>query len=424
MKAFNPPASGTPGETSHLASDLDRIRQEFPILGQTVHGKPLVYLDNAATTQKPRQVIRAITDFYETINANIHRGVHLLSQRATDRYERSRVLVQKFLNARSAREIIFVGGTTAGINLVAESLTRQGISDGDEILISEMEHHSNIVPWQMACEETGAKLRVIPLTPDGELDLGRLDDLLTSRTRLLSIVHVSNALGTVNPVKKLVEAAHRKGALVFVDGAQSAPHLKVDVQDLDCDFFAFSGHKIYGPTGIGVLFGKEEVLQELPPYQGGGDMIESVSFDKTTYNVLPYRFEAGTPNICGVIALGEAIKFVQESGREFMEAHEAMLLEYATAALQAIPGLRIIGNASRKAGAISFIFDEVHAHDVGTILDQEGIAVRTGHHCAQPVMDYFEIPATVRASFGLYNRTSEVDSLISALHRVREVFGL
>jgi cysteine desulfurase / selenocysteine lyase len=405
------------------ASVAERVRADFPILRQTVHGKPLVYFDNAATSQKPQAVIDAICGFYTRDCANIHRGVHLLSQRATEGYEESRFKVQRFLGAAAAHEIVFVRGATEGINLVAQSFVRPRLSPGDEVLITAMEHHSNIVPWQMVAEEKGARLRVAPIDDRGDLILEEFERLLGPRTRFISVTHVSNALGTVNPANEIVRMAHARNIPVLVDGAQAAPHAAVDVRQLDCDFYVFSGHKVYGPTGIGVLYGKAALLESMPPYQGGGDMISSVTFEKTTYNTLPYKFEAGTPHIAGVIGLGAALDYVQGIGLENIAAHEGELLCYATGAVSTIPGLRIIGTARRKTGVLSFVLEGVHPHDVGTILDQEGIAVRTGHHCAQPVMARFGVPATTRASFAMYNTVEEVDALVHGLHKVREIFG-
>jgi cysteine desulfurase/selenocysteine lyase len=405
------------------ASVAERVRADFPILRQTVHGKPLVYFDNAATSQKPQAVIDAICGFYTRDCANIHRGVHLLSQRATEGYEESRGKVQRFLGAAAAHEIVFVRGATEGINLVAQSFVRPRLAPGDELLITAMEHHSNIVPWQMIEEEKGARLRVAPIDDRGDLILEEFERLLGPRTRFVSVTHVSNALGTVNPVNEIVRMAHARNVPVLVDGAQAAPHAAVDVRQLDCDFYVFSGHKVYGPTGIGVLYGKAALLESMPPYQGGGDMISSVTFEKTTYNTLPYKFEAGTPHIAGVIGLGAALDYVQGIGLENIAAHEGELLCYATGAVSTIPGLRIIGTARRKTGVLSFVLEGVHPHDVGTILDQEGIAVRTGHHCAQPVMARFGVPATTRASFAMYNTVEEVDALVHGLHKVREIFG-
>lgn len=403
--------------------DVQSVRADFPILNETIHGRPLVYLDNAATTQKPESVIQAIDDYYRHDNANVHRGVHLLSQRATDAYEATRARVREFLHARDDGEIVFVRGATEAVNLVAECYGRTHIGPGDEILITAMEHHSNIVPWQMLCEKTGASLRVAPIDDRGELLLDEFQRLLGARTRLVAVAHVSNALGTINPLKSIIALAHANHVPVLVDGAQAAPHLALDVQDLDCDFYVFSGHKVYGPTGIGVLYGKAALLEEMPPYQGGGDMISSVTFEKTLYNKVPYKFEAGTPDIAGVIGLRAAIDYVERLGVDAIGAHEGELLRYATAGVLETPGARIIGTAREKAGVLSFAMMDIHPHDVGSILDQEGIAVRTGHHCAQPVMDRFGVPATVRASFGLYNTHSEVDALINGLEKVKEILG-
>jgi cysteine desulfurase/selenocysteine lyase len=405
------------------AYDVERIRQDFPILQRTVHGKPLVYLDNAATSQKPRQVIDAITSYYLSENSNIHRGVHELSQRATEDYEKARAKMQRFLNAAYAHEIIFVRGTTEGINLVAQTYGRQHVGAGDEVVITAFEHHSNIVPWQILCEEKGAKLRVAPINDQGELIVDEFERLLNEHTKLVAIGHVSNALGSINPARRLVEMAHRRGVPVLLDGAQAAPHMRVDVQALDCDFYTLSGHKMYGPTGIGILYGKTAVLEKMSPYQGGGDMISSVTFEKTTYNVLPYKFEAGTPDIAGVIGLGAAVDYLNEIGMDNIAAHEHDLVVYGTQALASISGVRIIGTAREKAGVLSFVIEGVHPHDVGTVLDQEGIAVRTGHHCAQPVMDRFGVPATSRASFGLYNTRAEIDRLVEGIGKVKEIFA-
>ncbi len=407
------------------SADLDvaRIREDFPILKQKVHGKPLVYLDNAATSQKPQAVIDSEVELYSEYFSNVHRGVHLLSQRSTDAYEKAREKVQNFLNARSSAEIIFTRGTTEGINLVAQTYGQQHVQPGDEILISEMEHHSNIVPWQMLCAQKGAILKVIPINDEGEILLDEYEKLLSERTRLVGIVHLSNALGTVNPVQQMIEMAHQRGIPVLVDGAQAVPHIPVDVQALDCDFYVFSGHKLFGPTGIGVLYGKKELLETMPPYQGGGDMILSVSFKKTEYNVLPFRFEAGTPNIAGAIALGAAIDYVQEIGLDKIATYEDKLLAYATEAMAEIPGVRLIGTARNKASVLSFLIEGVHPHDIGTILDREGIAIRAGHHCAQPVMERFGVPATARASFAFYNTLEEVDALIAGIRKVQEVFS-
>ncbi len=401
--------------------DIEQVRADFPILRQKVRGKPLAYLDNAATTQKPEAVIQAIDRYYREDNANIHRGVYLLSQRATDQYERARKTVQRFLNAASEREIVFTRGTTEAINLVAASWGRANLKPGDEVLISHMEHHSNIVPWQLVCEATGAVLRVIPIDDAGALDMDAFDRLLTDRTRLVSVVQVSNSLGTINPVAEIVAKAHAAGAKVLIDGAQSVAHLPVDVRALDCDFFAFSGHKIYGPTGIGALYGKADLLDAMPPYQGGGDMILSVTFEKTTYAALPAKFEAGTPHIAGGIALGAAIQYVQGIGLDRIARSEEELLAYATEAIGGVPGVRIIGTAPHKAGIVSFVMDGAHPHDIGTIVDQEGVAIRTGHHCCQPVMARYGVPATARASLGVYNNRSDIDALVRALELVREV---
>jgi cysteine desulfurase/selenocysteine lyase len=403
--------------------DVDRLRRDFPILREPVHGKPLVYLDNAATSQKPALVIDAITNYYRHDNANIHRGVHLLSQRATKEYEQARGLVQKFINAKRAAEIVFVRGATEGINLVAQTYGRMHIGPGDEVLVTAMEHHSNIVPWQMLCEEKGAVLRVAPIDNAGELRLNEFEKLLSPRTRIVSVAHLSNALGTVNPVREIVQMAHAKNVAVLVDGAQAAPHLPLDVQDLRCDFYVFSGHKIYGPTGIGVLYGRTSLLESMAPWQGGGDMISSVTFEKTTYNKIPQKFEAGTPDIAGAIGLGAAIAYVQRIGMDAIAEHEDYLLRYASNRIGSIAGVRLIGTAARKAGVLSFVMEKIHPHDIGTILDQEGIAVRTGHHCAQPVMDRFGVPATVRASFALYNTTSEIDALANGIEKAKEILG-
>ncbi|HEU0368657.1 MAG TPA: cysteine desulfurase [Candidatus Acidoferrum sp.] len=405
------------------AFDVHKVREDFPVLHQRVHGKPLVYLDNAATTQKPREVLDAIERYYRHDNSNIHRGVHTLSERATEAYENVRVAAQKFLNAADSREIIFVRGTTEAINLVAQTYGRKNVGSGDEVLITAMEHHSNIVPWQLLCEEKGAKLRVAPINDRGELLLDEFEKLLSSKTKIVAVAHLSNALGTINPVREIVRLAHARNIPVLVDGAQAVARMKVDVQALDCDFYALSSHKLYGPTGIGVLYGKTKLLEAMPPWQGGGDMIASVTFDKTIYNRLPYKFEAGTPNIADTIGLGAAIEYVNRLGLQAIEEHEADLLAYATSAVEAIPGVRVIGTAKEKAGVLSFVMEDIHPHDVGTILDSEGIAVRTGHHCAQPVMQRFNIPATARASFGLYNTREEVDALAAGIQKVREVLG-
>ena len=402
--------------------EVEKVRKDFPILSSTVYGKPLVYLDNAATSQKPQVVIDAVSRYYQTENANIHRGVHFLSQRATEDYEAARETIRAFLKAAEAHEIIFVRGTTEGINLVAQTYGRRNVGAGDEVLITAMEHHSNIVPWQLLCEEKGAKLRVAPINDDGELIVEEFEKLLNARTRIVAVPHVSNALGTIVPVRQLVEMAHARNIPVLVDGAQAVQHLPVDVQALDCDFYVFSGHKIYGPTGIGALYGKSALLDAMPPYQGGGDMISSVTFEKTLYNKLPHKFEAGTPHVSGAIGLGCAIEYVNSLGLERIAAHEADVLAYATEILRGIPDLRLIGTAREKASVLSFILDGIHPHDIGTILDQEGIAIRTGHHCAQPVMQRFNIPATARASLALYNTREEIDALATGLQKVREVF--
>jgi cysteine desulfurase/selenocysteine lyase len=403
--------------------DVERIRRDFPILSRSVHGRPLVYLDNAATTQKPTAVIDRIVRYYREENANVHRGVHYLSEIATNAYESVRTTVKKTINARSEKEIVFTGGTTEGINLIAYAWGRKNVAAGDEIIISAIEHHSDIVPWQMLCQATGATLRVIPVSDEGELLLDEYAKLLSPRTKLVAVGHASNALGTINPVKQITEMAHAHGAIVVIDGAQGIPHLRIDVQDIGCDFYTFSAHKVYGPTGSGVLYGKEALLEAMPPYEGGGDMILSVSFEKTTYNALPYKFEAGTPDIAGVIAMGAALDYVASIGVENIAAHEHDLLLYATARLQEIDRLRIIGTAAHKAAVISFVLDGVHPHDIGTILDQEGIAIRTGHHCAQPLMLRYNIPATGRASFAMYNTREEVDALVAGIGKVLEVFG-
>ena len=405
------------------AFDVYKIREDFPILKQNVNGKPLVYLDNAATSQKPQAVLDTLRHYYTVDNSNVHRGVHELSQRATKAYEDARAKVQHFLNARESREIIYVRGTTEAINLVAMTYGRKNIGAGDEIIITAMEHHSNIVPWQILCEEKGAVLRVAPINESGELLLDEFEKLLNPRTKFVAVAHVSNALGTINPVRRIVELAHQVHVPVLIDGAQAAPHIKIDVQALDCDFYTLSSHKIFGPTGVGVLYGKAALLEAMPPYQGGGDMISSVTFEKTLYNVIPYKFEAGTPNIAGVIGLGAGIDYVNRVGLENISPYEHELLTYATEQLAKIPGLRIIGTAKEKAAVISFVLDGVHPHDAGTILDQEGIAVRTGHHCAQPVMNRFGIPATTRASLAFYNTKEEVDALVAGIKKVQEIFA-
>ena len=399
------------------------IRADFPILSRQVHGKPLVYLDNAATSQKPQVVIDTLTRYYAEENSNVHRGVHFLSERATEAHEAARANVRRFLNAADTREVIFVRGATEGINLVAQSYGRTHIKPGDEIIISWMEHHSNIVPWQMLCEDKGAVLRVIPINDDGEVLLDEYERLLTPRTKFVALVHVSNALGTINPVKQMIEMAHRQRVPVLLDGAQAVAHLPVDVQELDCDFYVFSGHKVLGPTGIGILYGKADFLERMPPYQGGGDMILSVTFEKTRYNTLPYKFEAGTPHIAGVIGLGAALDYLRGIRLDRIAAYEQELLAHGTDVLSVVPGLRHIGTAREKAGVLSFVLEGIHAHDLGTILDQEGIAIRAGHHCAMPVMQRFGVPATARASLAFYNTRGELDALGRAIGKVMELFG-
>ena len=403
--------------------DVLRIREDFPILAQEVNGKPLVYLDNAATTQKPTAVIDSICDYYREYNSNIHRGVHTLSQKATDAYERARTRTMAYLGARRPEEIIFVRGATEGINLVSQAYLRPRIEPGDEIVISTLEHHSNIVPWQLLREQAGAVLKVAPIDDDGAVDIQAYKDLLGDRTKFVSLVHVSNALGTINPIREMVAMAREKEIPVLVDGAQAAAHSRVDVDELGCDFYAISGHKMYGPTGIGALYGKAHVLEEMPPYHGGGEMILSVTFDKTEYNRIPYKFEAGTPDIAGAIGLGAAIEYIEEAGLESIETHEKNLLDYATAAVSSIDGVEIIGRAPAKAGILSFIIDGVHPHDAGTILDQQGVAVRAGHHCAQPALERLGVQATVRASFALYNTREEIDLLAHGITKAVEVFA-
>jgi cysteine desulfurase/selenocysteine lyase len=410
--------------TSSVAPlNVIKIRADFPALNQRVHGRPLVYLDNAATTQKPTCVIEALRRYYEVDNANVHRGVHLLSQRATDAYEEARETVRAFIGAGSTREIIYTRNATEGINLVARAWGDANVRRGDEVLITAMEHHSNIVPWQLLCERSGAKLRVAPMNDQGELLIDEFDSLLSSRTRIVAAVHLSNALGTINPVADIVRRAHRAGALALIDGSQAAYHMPIDVQAIDADFYVFTGHKVYGPTGIGVLYGRESILQSMPPFLGGGDMISSVSFERSTWNELPFKFEAGTPHIAGAVGLGAAIEYVQTIGFDAIGAHESALLEYGTAQLQSVPGVRLIGTARQKASVLSFVVDGVHPHDVGTIVDREGVAIRTGHHCAQPVMDRLGIPATARASLAMYNTKEDIDALIGALGRVRQMLG-
>ena len=405
------------------ALDVEAIRRDFPILHQNVNGKPLVYLDNAASSQRPRQVIDAISRYYEHDHANVHRGVHTLSQRATDAYEGSREVIRRFINARDSKEIIFVRGTTEAVNLVAQSFVRPRVKPGDEILISGLEHHANIVPWQLVCEQTGATLKVIPITPAGEVDFVAFEQLISSRTKLLALAHVSNALGTIVPVEKFIAVARKHGVPVLLDGAQAVPHGKVDVRALDCDFYCFSSHKMLGPTGMGVLYGRQSLLEAMPPWQGGGDMILSVSFEKTTYNQLPWKFEAGTPHISGAIGLAAAIQYLEQIGMDRIAQHEHALLSYATERLQQIEGLRIVGTAARKAAVVSFVLEGIHPHDIGTILDTEGVAIRTGHHCAMPVMDFFCIPATARASMAFYNTFEEIDRLVEALEHTKRVLS-
>ena len=408
---------------ARAAWDVRKIRKEFPILSREVHGKRLVYLDNAATSHKPKAVIEAVRNFYTATNSNIHRGIHTLSMEATSAYEAARGKVRRFLNAGEDREIVFVRGTTEAINLVAATYGRSRLSAGDEIVITEMEHHSNIVPWQILRDQIGVVLRVAPISDDGELILEAYESLLGPRTKIVSVVHVSNALGTINPVRRIVEMAHRHGAIAVLDGAQAVPHLPTDVRDLGCDFYAFSGHKLFAPTGVGVLYGKAALLEVMPPYQGGGDMISTVSFEKTTWNRVPYKFEAGTPDVAGVIGLGAAIDYLGSIGRDGAIAWENELLAHATEILSAIPGLRIIGKAREKASVVSFVLDEIHPHDIGTILDQEGIAIRAGHHCTQPLMKRFGVPATARASFAFYNTREEIDALAAGILQVQKVFA-
>ncbi len=403
--------------------DVNKIRADFPILSRTVNGNPLVYLDNGATSQKPQSMIDAIVEYYTTTNSNVHRGVHTLSQQATDGYEGARAKIQQFINAGDDKEIIFTRNTTEGINLVAHSYGRKNIGPGDDIIVSNMEHHSNIVPWQMLCEENGANLLVVPIDDAGELVMEEYQKMLTPKTKLVSITHVSNALGTILPAKQIVKMAHDVGSPVLLDGAQAVPHMPVDMQDLDCDFYVFSGHKLFGPTGIGVLYGKAEYLDAMPPFMGGGEMIKSVTFEKTIYNDLPYKFEGGTPDIAGAIGLGAAIDYVTNLGFDQITAHEDELLRYGTEALSAIEGVRIVGTAAHKAGILSFVMDKAHPHDIGTILDEQGIAIRTGHHCAQPVMQRFQIPATARASMAFYNSKEDIDALVKGIDRVIEVFS-
>ena len=408
--------------TARTTRDVNAVRVDFPILGRRVHGKPLVYLDNAATTQKPQAVIDRLVRYYCEENANVHRGVHALSAEATDAYDAARERVRRFLNAAEVREVVFVRGATEAINLVAATFGRAHVQAGDDIVVSEMEHHSNIVPWQMLCEEKGARLRVIPITDAGELRLDEYERLLGARTRIVAVTHVSNALGTINPVDQIVRLAHDRGIAVLIDGAQAVAHMPVDVQAIGCDFYVFSGHKVFGPTGIGVLYGRAPLLDSMPPYQGGGDMIRSVTFERTLYNEVPYKFEAGTPNIAGAVGLATALDYVSAAGLDRVAAEEHELLGYGTSALSEIPGLRLTGTAPRKAGILSFVMDDVHPHDIGTILDRDGVAIRAGHHCCQPLMARLGVPATVRASLALYNTREDIDALVAALRRVREVF--
>ncbi len=412
-------------EMALLSKSLDvyAIRRQFPVLNREVKGRPLIYLDNAATSQKPQPVIDALVNYYSGYNANIHRGIHTLAEEATAAFANTRNTVQQFIHAASREEIIFTRGTTESINLVSNTWGRQHIKAGDEIIISAMEHHSNIVPWQMLCEEKGASLKIIPVNDKGELLLDEYEKLLSPATKLVSVVYVSNALGTINPVKKIIDMAHRQGAVVLIDGAQAAVHLDIDVQSLDCDFFAFSGHKLYGPTGAGVLYGKKQLLESMPPFQGGGEMIKEVTFEKTWYNDLPYKYEAGTPNIADTIALKTALDFVNATGREKIRKHEEELLAYTTAQLEQIPGLTIIGQAKEKTSVVSFVIEHIHPQDIGILLDNRGIAVRTGHHCAQPLMQRFGIPGTTRASFAMYNTKEEIDELVAGLQKTIKILS-
>jgi cysteine desulfurase/selenocysteine lyase len=405
------------------AFDVATIRRDFPVLDQTINGHPLVYLDNAASSQRPRAVIDAVSHYYEHDHANVHRGVHALSQRATDAYEGAREIVRRFINARDTKEVIYTRGTTEGVNLVAQSFLRPRLEAGDEILISALEHHANIVPWQLLCEQTGAVLKVIPIDERGVVDFAAFETLITPKTKLLALAHVSNALGTIVPVEKYIAVAKKLGVPVLLDGAQAVPHSSIDVQALDCDFYCFSSHKMLGPTGIGILYGRQALLEAMPPWQGGGDMILSVTFEKTTFNQLPWKFEAGTPHIAGAIGLGAAIRYLEAIGMERIAAYEGELLDYATQRLTRIPGLRIIGTAPKKAAVASFVLEGIHPHDIGTIVDTEGVAIRTGHHCAMPVMDFFKIPATARASFSFYNTFEEIDRLVAALEHTRRLLG-
>ena len=415
--------SAATAKDARTSFDVEQVRRDFPILAERIHGKPLVYLDSANTSQKPQAVLDAMDDYYRHANANIHRATHLLSERATALYEGARAKAAAFINAPDAKSIVLTKGTTDGINLVAQSYGRMVLQAGDEVLLSWLEHHSNIVPWQLVCEQTGATLRVVPISDAGEIELDQFAAMLSPRTRIVALGHVSNALGTVNPIRRMIEQAHAAGAVVLIDGAQAVPHFVVDVQALDCDFYAFSSHKMFGPTGVGVLYGRPSLLEAMPPYQGGGDMIASVTFEKTCYNAVPYKFEAGTPNIAGVAGFGAAIDYLSAIDRQAALAHEDDVLAYATARVREIPIVRIVGEARQKAGVLSFLLEGVHPHDAGTILDREGVAVRTGQHCAQPVMDRFGIPATIRASFAIYNTRAEIDVLVRALDRVRGVFA-
>ena len=418
---MNIPRASTQGVLSAL--DVEAVRRDFPALHQQVNDRPLVYLDSGASSQKPEQVIEALNNYERHDHSNVHRGVHTLSQRATEAYEASRTKVQQFINAGSVKEVVFTRGTTEAINLVAQSYGRAKLQSDDEVLITEMEHHANIVPWQLLCEQTGAKLKVVPFDDTGVLQVSRLKDQLTEKTRIVAVTHVSNTLGTVNPIGHIIQLAHDAGAVVLVDGAQAIPHGPVDVTALDCDFYAFSGHKVYGPTGIGVLYGRESLLETMPPWQGGGDMIKTVGFDETTYNDLPYKFEAGTPHIAGAIGLGAAVDYVAALGLDSIAAHEHQLISYATERANAEKDMQIFGQAPDKAGILSFVLDGIHPHDIGTILDHEGVAIRTGHHCAMPVMTHYGVSATARASFGPYNTIDEIDVLFRALEKVREMFG-
>jgi cysteine desulfurase/selenocysteine lyase len=412
-----------PETIAPAAIDVAALRSDFPVLHQEVNGHPLAYLDNAASSQRPRQVIDAVAEYYRRDHANVHRGVHTLSQRATEAYEGARSRVRRFVNAASDREIIWTRGTTEAINLVAQAWARPRLKPGDEILITWMEHHANIVPWQMVCEQTGARLVVVPIDERGQVRMEEFERLLSDRTRLVSVGHVSNALGTINPVREMIALAKARQVPVLLDGAQATPHMAVDVRELGCDFYAFSGHKMFAPTGIGVLYGRESVLEEMPPWQGGGDMILAVRFDGTVYNELPLKFEAGTPNIAGAVGMGAAVDYLEAIGMDAIAQREAQLLDYATKALSAVPGLRIIGTAEHKAAVVSFVLEGVHPHDIGTIVDHAGVAIRTGHHCAMPVMEFFDVPATARASFAFYNTEEEADRLVAALATTREMFG-